>query len=49
MVKNRYYENENFSLAQDRKEVFRNHIRVYEICIKVFEMVFKDHIRVQDY
>ena len=47
MVKNRYYENENFSLAQDPIKVFRNHIRVYNI--KVFEIVFKNHIRVQDY
>ena len=49
MVKNRYYENEDFSLARDRIEVFRNHIRVYKNCIKVSEIVFKNHIRVQDY
>ena len=49
MVKNRYYGNEDFSLARDRIEVFRNHIRVYKNCIKVFEIVFKNHTRVQDY
>ena len=47
MVKNRYYGNEDFSLAWDRIEVFRNHIRVNRI--KVFEIVFENHIRVQDY
>ena len=49
MVKNRYCENENFSLARDRIELFRNHIRVYENCIKVLEIMFKNHMRVQDY
>ena len=49
IVKNRYYGNESFSLARDRTEVFRNHIRVYRNCIKVFEILFRNHIRVQDY
>ena len=33
MVKNRYCENENFSLAQDRIEVFRNHIRYKNVSV----------------
>ena len=49
MIKNRYYRNEDFSLARHRIEMLRNHIRVYENGIKVFEIMFKNHIRVQDY
>ena len=49
MVKNRYCGNENFSLVRDCIEVFRNHIRVYKNCIKVSEILFKNHIRVRDY
>ena len=49
MVKNSHYGNEDFSLARDRVEVFRNHIRMYKNGIRVFEIVFKNHIRVQDY
>ena len=49
MVKNKYYWNEGFGLEQDCIEVFKNHVRVYRSCIKVFEIVFKNHIRVQDY
>ena len=47
--KYKYYRNENFNLAWDRIELFKNHVRVYRNCIKVFEMVFKNNIRVQDY
>ena len=49
MVKKGYYGNECFGLARDCIEVFRNHTRVYENCIKVFEIVFRNHIRVQNY
>ena len=49
MVKKGYYGNENFSLARDCIEVFRNDIKVYGNLIKVFEIVFRNHIRVQDY
>ena len=45
----KYYGNENFSLAWDRIELFKNYVRVYRNCIKVFEIVFKNYIRVQDY
>ena len=45
MVKNGYYGNKNFSLALDRIEVFRNHVRVNENYIKVFEIAFRNHIR----
>ena len=47
--KYKYYGKENISLAWDRIEVFKNHVRVYRNCMKVFEIVFKNHIRAQDY
>ena len=42
MFKNDYYGNEGLGLAWDFIEVLRNQI-------KVFEMVFQNHVRVQEY
>ena len=30
-------------------EVFKNHVGVYGNCIKVFKIVFRNYIRMQDY
>ena len=45
VVKNGYYGNKNFSLALDRIEVFRNHVRVNGDYTKVFEIAFRNYIR----